>query len=370
MTQKAPAICLNALFIQDPLDGIGNYCFYLIENLIQQNPTWKLSLLVNKAAARHFRVFKDKLEILAVDISSTEGKILYMHGVFPFRALRYDLIHSIANIGLIFCPVPQIITVHDTYEYVKPDRFSGWLKRKQLILTKALSGMNADYIITDSKNTEEDMGRFYPRLRQKVRVVHLGSKFSVEPYIERGRKNFLAQGLLDVGRNLDQILEAYRSFKGKNEHKLILFGVRKDGKESSLPALLESMGLQNHVELHGRISDEELKELFQNSLAFIRAQNYDGFGLPIIEAMACGCPTLVAYNSSLVEVGGDAALFFETDSASDLAIKMNQLYDDPGLIQNLVKKGLEHARNFSWEKTTLETSNIYRQCLKENSRPC
>ncbi len=364
MTPKAPRICFNGLFLQDPLDGIGNYCFYLIQNLIRQHPDWKLSLLVNKPAARHFRVFKEKLEIIEIDIASVGWRVVYLHAIFPFRTLRFDLLHSIANVGPVFCPVPQIITVHDTYEYVRPDRMTP-LKRKQFILTKALSGKNAAFIIADSKSTQEDLEKFYPGLRGKSHVIHLGSKFPIaSPSEEMSRKNFLAHGTLDQGRNLTQILQAYARYSRKDLHKLVLFGVRKNGKEAGLPALLQSLGIENHVTLLGYISDDELMNLYRTSLAFVRAQDYDGFGLPAVEAMSCGCPTILAYNSSLVEVGGDAALFFETHNVEDLTAKMESL-NDAAVVRNLVQKSLAHARNFTWEENALRASDLYLRCLNK-----
>jgi glycosyltransferase involved in cell wall biosynthesis len=359
MIPNAPRICLSALLLQSPLDGIGNYCFYLIRDLLRQNPDWKFSLLVNKTAAEHFRVFADKLEILEVDLTRTDARLLYLHGFFPFRLFRFDLVHSVANQGLLWAPIPQVITVHDTYEHLPNVTFT-WLKRKQLMMMKSVSGLAAAAILADSENTREDMGKFYPYLLEKIQVVHLGAKFPVDTYVKTPRRHFLSLGILDSGKNLKDVLDAYALFPSKAEHRLVLFGGRDLGP---LIALLESMGLREHVDIHGYVSDETLQGLFRSALAFIRAPSYEGFGLPVVEAMACGCPVIIASNSSLAEIGAGAALFFETHDVEGLAARMVEVAGDPVLADTCVRKSLARAQDFTWEKAAAETTAIYRRVL-------
>ncbi len=356
-------VCLNALFLQNHLDGIGNYCFYLVKNLLDQNPSWHFSLLVHREAARHFRVFEPRLEIIEVDLKSTALRLLYLHLVFPFRVLRFDLLHSVTNSGMIPCLIPQVITIHDTYECVSPERF-GWVKRKQLEWVKALSGRNAKWILADSEHTRKDVERFYPSLRGKIQVVRLGSKFPVGVRFENeDRRNFIVVGTLEPGKNLVEVLKAFALFSQKHRHKLLIIGA-KGWKTSPLPAILDSLKLGDSVELCGYLPDAELKEIYGRSLAMVHASSYEGFGLPVLEAMACGCPVILARNSSLIEVGGDAALFFETHDVRGMADRMERLSSDPLLVKDRVQKGFEHVRNFSWEKTARETAGAYRRCLK------
>jgi alpha-1,3-rhamnosyl/mannosyltransferase len=115
------------------------------------------------------------------------------------------------------------------------------------------------------------------------------------------------------------------------------------------------------VDFKGYVSDSELSDLYGRSLALVQASSYEGFGLPVIEAMACGCPVVAARNSGLVEAGGDAALFFETGDEEGLLRNMERLLREPGLRQELMAKGFAHARKFTWEETARKTAEAY--CL-------
>lgn len=351
-------VLVNALLLQSHLGGIGHYCYQLLKALLDRHPDWEFTLLVPEKAAANFSGLGDRLVVRSIPLRGTLARQLYLQLVLPLWARGYSLLHSVGNIGVVLAPIPQVITLHDTYEKVSPERFH-WAKRFLMGRLIALSGRRAARIIAVSGNTRKDVEKYYPRLRGKVSVVYSGNRFPVAAEAGfRDRRDFVFVGTLEPGKNLRRILEAFAAVRNADGHRLIVVGAM-GWRQSHIPSLLDSLGIRDRVELRGYVPDEELKAIYGRSLALIQASAYEGFGFPIIEAMACGCPVIAARNSGMIEAGGDAALFFETDDVRALADRMETLCADPGAGREAVAKGLAHAGRFSWEKTAGETSAIY-----------
>src|SRR5271157_247708 len=133
-------ICINALFLQNHLGGIGWYCFSLIKHLKENYPHLDITLLINKGTAPQFYPLKDKIRIKEIGYKQRWLRMVYFHCIFPFIIKRnHDLLHSIGNIGMLWCPITQVITICDTYEKVCPERF-GRLKRTLMGFMISLSG--------------------------------------------------------------------------------------------------------------------------------------------------------------------------------------------------------------------------------------
>ena len=355
------SICFNAFFLQNHLGGIGNYAYHLIREIRKQRPDWELTLLVHKGTAPHFRDLG--IRMLEKDLRGRTARLLYFHLVFPFLCRRFDALHSIGNMGMLFCPIRQIITIHDLYEQVSPERFSP-SKRFLMRFLISWSGRRAKAILTDSRSTLRDIGRFYPHLHSKSRVVYLGNKFPVQGAAEAGeRSDFIFVGTIEPGKNLAHILQAFAVFRDKSPGQRLLVVGAEGWGQSRIPALLDSLGIRSDVEFLGYVPEDRLKEIYASSLALVLASSYEGFGLPAIEAMACGCPVICARNSSLIEAGGDAALFFETGDIAGMAARMAEISRDAGLRAECVRLGFEHAARFRWDKTAAETLLAYESVL-------
>jgi glycosyltransferase involved in cell wall biosynthesis len=354
-------ICLNAMLLPENLGGIGNYTYHILRHLVPGNPDWEFTLLINAAAAPAFRAIPG-LRIREVTLSSRPARLAFLHLVFPFQAGGYDLVHSVGNMGMAMCPAPQVITIHDTYECVSPERFT---RRKRLLmrLLVAASGFAARRILTDSHNSGKDIARFYPHLASKVAVVQLGNKYPVRDAVEPdGREGFLFVGTVEPGKNLALVLKAFARFRKAHGGTLKVVGA-KGWKQTRLPELMESLGISAHVEFMGYIPDESLPELYRGVLALVQASNYEGFGLPVIEAMANGCPVISARNSALIEAGGDSALFFETGDEDGLYRRMAQVHADAEVRRTCIRTGYAHARKFTWESTAEGTRAGYLEAM-------
>lgn len=358
---KRVSICLNALLLNNSLGGIGNYTYYLAKNLLLLHPDWDIYLLSHSGVSKYFCDIP-RLKLLSVNTASRWQRLFLLHFFYAFRSNRFSVFHSVGNMGLIFGSANQVITIHDTYEHSSPERFS-LFKRILMRQVISFSSKKARHILTDSQNSWNDIVRYYPAIREKVSVVYLGNKFPVTFELnEITPKNFLFVGTIEPGKNLILVLKAFAIWRKRNSGDLLVIGA-KGWNQSKIPSILSELDIQSHVRFLGYIPDDELKGLYKSSLAMIQASNYEGFGLPVIEAMANGCPVIVARNSGLIEAGGGSALFFETNNLKELLEAMERIHTDDKLRKDCILRGFHHAAKFSWAKTAFKTAEIYKSTL-------
>jgi glycosyltransferase involved in cell wall biosynthesis len=206
---------------------------------------------------------------------------------------------------------------------------------------------------------------------EKLRVIHWGVEESFRPkseleIVERLAKFSLPRPyVLFVGtrqprKNLSRLVHAFISLKKRTDlaHKLVLAG-RWGWLHSSLMELMGERDVQEHVLLLDYVPRTDLPYLYSGADLFILPSLYEGFGLPIIEAMACGTPVAAADNSSLTEIVGDAGLLFDAENVSQIQDTMMRVLDSPELQHNLRKKGLARAEEFSWERSADKLLSIF-----------
>lgn len=358
---SAPALLLNASMLPGKPGGIANYARQLAMGLAESDFGLRVDLLVPALSRSHFTGIPG-VRVLALPCARQSARFALSQLWLPWFARRYDLVHSVGNYGLLLRRAPQTIFVHDTYEKVSPERFR---KIKRWLLSRLIeaTGARARAILTNSENTRRDIARHYPRLAGKIRVTLLGTKFPVLKAPAGARNGFLFVGTLEPGKRILDVLEAYARLRRNHPgHPLRIVGQEGWGT-GGLKEKAEALGVGDSVALLGYIDDDVLRELYRNSLALIQASSYEGFGLPVVEAMACGCPVIAAENSALAEVGAGAALFFPTGDVSALADRMGRVAADPGLRNDLTEKGLRRARDFDWKNTARETARVFREVL-------
>lgn len=277
---------------------------------------------------------------------------------------RYDLAHPTyytlltrRGVGDYRCPV--VMTVWDMIPELFPAELdpNGWnteAKRKAIMAAQA--------VICISENTKKDLLERYAIPEQRVSVTHLASEIDASishgPEPVPAKPFFLYVGLRHSYKNFGGLLVAFAKARSlRPGAALCVVGASFSNDEERQIA---SLGLADAVEHYGHVSDAHLAKLYRCSLAFVYPSFYEGFGIPPLEAMACGTPVIAANRSSVPEVVGDAALLFDPASTDDLADILIMLTDDPPQRERLIAKGHEHAKAFSWEKTVAQTLEIYR----------
>lgn len=279
-----------------------------------------------------------------------------------------------------FSPVPTVTSVMDLSYFFFPELFD---KKDlyQLINWTKYSVQQAKKIITISESSKDDIIKKYQVPVHNVAVVYPGIKqpMNLEPNIYGFTQlqekydlsdNFvLFVGTLQPRKNIVRLIEAFAKVDPSKKEKLQLVVVGKKGwLYEEILQTPERLGINDRVKfLHG-ISDEELTVLYKHALCYVLPSLYEGFGLPVLEAMKQGCPVITSKISSLPEAGGDAALYVDPKDTDDIAKKIEKLISDEGLRKDLVAKGYKQVEKFSWEKTAKETLAVLEEVVHMSSR--
>ncbi len=267
----------------------------------------------------------------------------------------------------IFLRKPFIITVHDLVRICFPFSREGVRDRAGLKLD-VLGLKRAEHIIAVSACTKADLVKRLGISEEKITVVYNGVDrrlFRPVPGKDLGFPFVLYVGTDRPRKNLSVLLEALAILKKGGGTlsglKLVKAGNsgRSDSFRQSTISEMRRLGLDDEVVFVEHVPDEELPGYYCSALALVMPSLYEGFGLPIVEAMACGCPVICSNNSSLPEVAGEASLFFAPDDSNRLACLIQQLASEPSLRDELVQKGFRRVQQFSWEKAAHETLKVY-----------
>lgn len=270
-----------------------------------------------------------------------------------------DVFFSPTHYAPRFSPVPCVIAVMDTSYVFYPETFRKRDLRKLNSWTN-YSVKKAKKIITISQSSKNDIIKHYKVPESKVIVVYPGikentmknnKKLDLSTWGIKG-KYILFVGTLQPRKNVERLIEAFSKLK-KDNLQLVIVGKRGWLFEDILTSP-KKFGVEKSVVFLDFVSDAELPILYENAQCFVMPSLYEGFGLPVLEAMKYGCPAVVSNVSSLPEVGGDAALYFDPYSIEDICDKINKTLSDTRLRKTMIEKGKKQIAKFSWEKSAKE----------------
>lgn len=252
--------------------------------------------------------------------------------------------------------VPFVLTVYDMIHELYPECFP---KDDLTAANKKLLCQKAEMIIAISENTKKDLIKIHGIEEKKIKVIYLGSSFNnkgnnistihCDPYI-------LFVGNRTLYKNFSFYLESAAGILKKSNISLICAG----GGEFTVSELklIQDLGIQ-HLVKQFKINNEKLCNLYRNALAFVFPSLYEGFGIPVLEAFSCGCPCLLSTGGSIPEVGNNAAIYFNPLESDSIQLSLNNILNDAMLRKSLIEKGTERLKLFSWDKTYMETINLY-----------
>jgi len=280
-----------------------------------------------------------------------------------------DVFFSPAHYLPRFCPVPQVVTIHDVAYLYFPDDFT----KKDLWQLKNWTNFSinkATQIIAVSKTTKKDIVKNYGVDEEKISIVYNGfekiTKEKTSAVEERSgktaevksKKYILFVGTIQPRKNLELLIDSFGKFSQANkDFKLVIVG-KKGWLYKSIFEKVRIMRLEDKVIFAGHVSDAELVGYYKNAFCFVLPSLYEGFGIPVLEAMSYGCPVIASFTSSLPEVGGDASLYFDPKNPDDLLEKLNMILNNKNLKKELIAKGNLRIKDFSWEKCAKETLNV------------
>ncbi len=286
---------------------------------------------------------------------------------------RIRLLHSTMNVAPWWVPCPFVVTIHDLaylrYPHVHPRG-----RRAYLTLLTRWTARRVRAVIAVSTYTAQEVEKLLSLPGERITVIYEGVDADYQPRPrdevesfrrERGlpERYILCVGNLEPRKNLPRLVEAYARVRAPGV-PLVLLGPR-GWEYDEIFRRVEALDLSGRVVFPGFVSREELPLWYNGATIMVYPSLYEGFGLPPLEAMACGTPVLTSNSSSLPEVVGTAGLQVPPDDTDAMAAEMQRLLDDATLRSELSQRGVERARLFSWTKMAQETADLYRRLLEE-----
>lgn len=312
---------------------------------------------------------------------STPQRLIWDQILFPNRArkLKVDLLHQPCFSAPLLYPGKVIVTCHDLISMFFPENIP---LASRLFYSKwePFSYRKAAKIIAISEHTKKDLMAFLKIPEEKIRVIPLAASHDFRPikrpqtlkkvwkkYFDKraGQDYILAVGTLEPRKNLPFLVRAYAlAVRGGLDANLVITG-KKGWYYEGLFKLVDDLNLSDRVIFTGYVAEEDLPALYSGAKAFVFPSLYEGFGLPPLEAMACGTPVVSSNTSSMSEVIGKAGILISPKDERVWAKNILKVLRDKGLAQTLSQMGIRQAKKFSWEQTARKTIAVYAETMKE-----
>jgi glycosyltransferase involved in cell wall biosynthesis len=361
--------------------GTENYSLNLIRELLAQGQD------------RRFRLYFNRAPATDLFLGGAEWRVMPFPRLWTHLRLSWEMLSNPPD--LLFVPShvlplahPQhtVVTVHDLGYHYYPEAHT-LFQNVYLRWSTQYNARAATRVLADSEATRQDLIRYYGTPKEKIAVVYPGRDEALAPVAESQRladmrahyglsdSYFLYVGTLHPRKNLVRLVQAFasliQSLTSSSQHpmdslQLVLAG-QKGWLYEEIFAEVRRLDLTERVVLTGYVPDAHLGGLLSGALAFVFPSLYEGFGLPVLEAMACGTPVVCSDVSSLPEIAGDAALLVDPLDAEDLAQALYQIAVDERLRRTLVARGLQQVQLFSWRRCAQETLQVLEDAAREVS---
>jgi glycosyltransferase involved in cell wall biosynthesis len=356
--------------------GVGIYAYHLSKFIEKNSNEFDFWYVVLKGKELPWEIPLERLIKL-----SRPNKPESIQELFDICDLKYllkkfqiSIYHSLVP-GMITPSksIKVINTLHDIIPDIIPlEKFKSFFARflynlKMKLLTKS------SYIITDSLATKNDFKNIYNFSKENISIVYISSQFSNEVKLNYdssnkniwNRKYVLYNGGFNYRKNVPMLIRSFANIANKfPEVDLLIIGKPTIDQLTELNNLIESFSnLKERVILKGFISDSDLSHHYSNSEAFIYPSLYEGFGIPVLEAMQCNTPVITSNRGSIPEVVGLSGIIINPDSVNEISCAISKILLDSNLQKNLKRKGLTQAKKFTWDICAENTINVYRKVL-------
>lgn len=380
-------IGISTSVVQRGRTGIAQYLFALLRAFAIEGSGHEFVLFVLEEDRALFDFISGRMEIVTVSerFRSAVRNILWHQLYLPglARKHRLDVLHVPSYRRLVWnAPCATVATIHD----LAPFRVAGKYDYARMfygkVVVKRIARRQSE-VIAISQNTASDIEEFLGLEGSRVTVIHNGLEHErFQPgdpekaaLLAAQKWNLKSPFFLYVarlehpGKNHVRLISAFNQFKNtsKSDWQLVLGGSDWNGAETIHQAITASP-FASDIRSLGFVSNEDLPNLYRAASAFVYPSLYEGFGLPPVEAMACGCPVIASDRGSLREVIGNAAVIVDPEDVSDIKSKLAKVAADPEFRAQLRVGGLERAQSFNWNKTARATLEVYSRAVQKELR--
>lgn len=360
--------------------GLSRYIYELLAHLPGAEPDLRLTAFVGRGQLPDTLRSPDlEVRVTGLPTLNPVVRIAWEQAALPFavRRSRLDLLHCPVNVRPLASPAPAVITVHDLVFLRYPQSFRPF-KRSYLTVMTRWSARHAAHAIAVSESTRSDVIRLLRVPAHRVTCVYNGVASHFRPLPEEALQRFRAEnalagrivlcvGTLEPRKNLVVLLQAFRALAEDPQFAdvTLAIGGSKGWYYQEVFATAERLGLTSsgRVRFLGRVPDEDLPLWYNVAAVFAYPSKYEGFGLPVLEAMACGAPVIASNTSSFPEIAGGAATLVDPEDVGAWSEAMRRLLGSPELARRCREAGLTQARRFDWRRTARETAQVYRRTL-------
>jgi glycosyltransferase involved in cell wall biosynthesis len=374
-------IGIDARSVLKQRTGVGNYTYNLIQHLSQLDRENQYVLFYS----HHLNV---RSSIPEIDNPNFENKFLR----FPNKLLNLlwgtvklpkidwfvgdvDVYHSPNYCLNVLARGKSMMTIHDL-NFLAYKQFTIASGRWHYAFKIKNYAQKVDAIVADSQSTKNEIIKYLKIPEEKIHVIYLGCSPAFQPLSSSETKQKIMEkyqikrdfilyvGTLEPRKNLKGIIQAYNYSRAKDDFLLVLAG-GKGWKYKHIFRLVNQLKLQDRVVFCGYMPDSDLPALYNSASVFVYPSFYEGFGLPPLEAMACGTPVIVSDTTSLPEVAGDAGIYVDPFDIEQISVSIDTVLSDVKLCRTLRERGLMRAKLFSWEKTARETIKLYKRLASQ-----
>jgi glycosyltransferase involved in cell wall biosynthesis len=316
-------------------------------------------------------------KLLLDHLNNIEGLKVDALDVRKENVARYDLIHY-QKFHPYFLSIPlfkkgkSILTIHDLIYLIYPKAYPSGIRGRFIYRLQKVLIKKMDAIITISETSKKDIIRFLNIPQEKITVVHLAAKpiykkVEVKPHNDLPGRFVLYVGDVNYNKNILTLCTACKLAK----IPLVIVGKQaadnnfdtKHSENRSLTKLVEKYGNDKDIIRLGFIPDEELLTIYNQATLYAQASYYEGFDLTLLEAFACGLPVVASKNQAHTEIAGDACLYADPKDPADFAKKIKQVLTDDNLRKDLIIRGKNKVKEYSWDKVAKETADVYKKVV-------
>jgi glycosyltransferase involved in cell wall biosynthesis len=377
---KLRKIAINGTYIQEQASGLGVMNQNLIAELMQghQQFNFEFDFKLYSHADLFQAQYPEQCIAVTPNLSPDRGLAGHLKRLFWYQTSlnqqlqhqQVDLFFSPVYEGIFFPAVPQIVTVHDLIPLKYPELSPKWKYYYLYALPFLLK--QSQRIICVSESTKQDIVNNYGLEPDSIDVVYNGyaqDLFYPQADLALLQQYNLDKYLLYVGdmrfyKNLGRCLEAFDSLPCK-DYQFVIIGKKDDFFYPEIKRQTAKLAAQERIIFLDYVPSAELPKLYSLAQGLVFASLYEGFGLPVLEAMACGCPVITSKVTSMPEVGGDSVLYVDPYNVESIAQGMYHLLTNEELRINLRHQGLARAKLFSWQKTAQGVRQVWEKCLEQ-----